>query len=137
MKPELKMLGAAAFAFTLAACFLGGESYQPVTAVPAAKAVVYVYRPYRVLSSFASPMITCGHESIEIDSGAYHAFIVDSGPIKCSVAASEVQFEARPGEQYYVKEDGSQLRLTRQLTGQAEIADTAKQVAADSEGRPR
>ena len=98
---------AAAVCVMLAGCGAQGEAYQPM-AIPASRSVIYIYRPYEVLSSQAAPMITCGHESIELESGGYYAFVEDSGPVTCAAATgtkTEYKFDARAGEQYFIKED--------------------------------
>jgi hypothetical protein len=141
MRSNIIRLAPAACALLLAGCFLAGESYEPV-AVPAARAVVYVYRPYGILGSQTFPMVTCGKESIEIDPGAYHAFIVDTGPLACSAGPNaEVKFEARVSEQYFIRENVSsasvQLTMVSAKSGQDEIQECSKQVAAESGGTPR
>jgi len=98
---------AGAVCLTLAGCGAQGEEYQPI-AIPASRSVIYIYRPYTVLSSETAPMITCGHESIELESGGYYAFVEDSGPVTCAAATgtkTEYKFDARAGEQYFIKED--------------------------------
>jgi hypothetical protein len=104
----------------LAGCGAQGEAYQP-RATPASRSVVYIYRPYKFLSSEATPMITCGHESIELAAAGFYEFVEDSGPVTCAAAtdtATEFKFDARAGEQYFIKEDvdssglGSHVRFT-------------------------
>ena len=111
---------AGAVCMMLAGCGAPGEPYQPM-AIPASKSVIYIYRPYKVLSLETTPMVTCRHESIELESGGYYAFVEDSGPVTCTAAtdtATELKFDARPGEQYFVKEDvdpvglGSHVRFS-------------------------
>ncbi len=111
---------AVAVCMMLAGCGAQGEPYQPM-ATPASKSVIYIYRPYQVLSSQATPMIACGHESIELEPGGYYAFVEDSGPVTCAAATgakTEYKFDARAGEQYFIKEDvdsvglGSQVRFS-------------------------
>ncbi len=141
MRSIFERLALAACVLILTGCFLGGESFQPVP-LPAARAVVYVYRPYSILGSQSSPLITCGKESIEIDPGAYHAFVVDTGPLACSAGANAgLNFEARAGEQYFIRENVStangQLAMMSAKTGEDEIQECSKQVAADSGGSSR
>jgi len=91
----------------LAGCGAQGEAFQPRT-TPASKAVVYVYRPYSVLTSQAAPMITCGHESIELDGGGFDEFLADSESVTCSAVTdptAQLKFDARAGEQYFIRED--------------------------------
>jgi len=99
--------GAGAVCVLLAGCGVQGEEYQPKP-VPAEKSVIYIYRPYKVFGSGAAPMITCGHETIEMEPGGYYSFEQESGPVTCAAAneaKAEYKFEARPGEQYFIKED--------------------------------
>jgi hypothetical protein len=74
----------------IAGCGVQGEAYQPRT-TPASQSVIYIYRPYDLLGSQANPMITCGHESIELEKAGYDEFLADSGPVTC--------------EQYFIRED--------------------------------
>jgi hypothetical protein len=114
----------------LAGCGAQGEPFQPERPA-ASKAVIYVYRPYKALGSQSIPMVTCGHESFELDPGGYYAIKEDPGPVACAVADSPAQykFEAHPGEQYYIEEvvdesaSGSHASLVsvRASTAQDEI----------------
>ena len=91
----------------LAGCGAQGEAYQPVP-VPASQSVIYVYRPYGLLSSQANPMITCGHDSIELEMAGFYEFVADSGPVTCVAAndaAAQLKFDAHAGEQYFIRED--------------------------------
>ena len=90
----------------LAGCGAEGEAYQP-RSTPASRSLIYIYRPYGLLSSQATPMITCGHESIELETAGFYEFLEDSGPMTCAVAtdtATELKFDAHAGEQYFIKE---------------------------------
>ena len=127
--PVSLMVAAACVFF--AGCGANGEAYQP-RPVPASKSVIYIYRPSTVLSSDAAPMVTCGHESIELYPGGYYSIVEESGPITCSVATGAVQkFEAHPGEEYFIKEDVSstlsggraQLTVVSSALGHDEIAN--------------
>ncbi|MGB8413770.1 MAG: hypothetical protein WCE23_13190 [Candidatus Binatus sp.] len=111
---------AGAVCMMLAGCGAPGEPYQPM-ATPASRSVIYLYRPYEFLGSEATPMITCGHESIELAAGGYYAFVEDSGPVTCAAATdtkTELKFDARAGEQYFIREDvepvglGSHVQLS-------------------------
>src|SRR5580700_8410800 len=62
---------------TIAGCGAQGEPYQPRT-TPASQSVIYVYRPYGLLSSQTNPMITCGHDSIELETSGFYEFVADS-----------------------------------------------------------
>jgi hypothetical protein len=133
----LKGIGAVAMMAMLAGCGAQGEAYQPRT-VPASKSVIYIYRPFKVLGSTAVPMITCGPETIELDSGGYYDFVADSGQVICTAAgdtASQLKFDADPGGQYYVREDvvsgtlGSHtsFKLMNAAVGGDEIKDCKRQ----------
>lgn len=116
----------------LAGCGVNGEEYQPKP-VPAEKSVVYIYRPYKVLGSAAAPMVTCGHETIEMEPGGYYAFEQESGPVTCTAATeakTEYKFDARPGEQYFIKEDvdsGKLFTLMNAAVASEEIKDCRRQ----------
>ena len=70
---------AAAICVMLAGCGAqGGEAYQP-RPIPASKSLIYIYRPYEFLSSQSTPMITCGHESIELEAGGFYEFLEEPG----------------------------------------------------------
>jgi len=91
----------------LAGCGVQGEAYQP-RPTPASQAVIYIYRPYELLGSQADPMITCGHETIELDKAGFDEFIADTGPVACSAAddpGADLKFDAHAGEQYFIRED--------------------------------
>jgi hypothetical protein len=96
----------AALAVALGGCAVEGQSFERIP-VASTKSTIYVYRPYHFLGSALSPMVTCGHDSIEIGAGGYHAFVEDPGTIVCTTSTevgSGVQFEAHPEEEYYVRE---------------------------------
>ena len=96
-----------AFSVMLAGCGVQGEAYQP-RATPGSKSVIYLYRPYKFLSSQAAPLISCGHESIELESGGFYEFVEDTGPLTCAIAGeanSEYKFDAHAGERYFIKEE--------------------------------
>jgi hypothetical protein len=92
---------------TLAGCGAQGDAYQP-RPTPATQSVIYIYRPYDLLSSQSNPMITCGPESIELETSGFYEFVADSGPMVCAAAtdaAAQLKFDARAGEQYFIRED--------------------------------
>jgi len=92
---------------TLAGCGAQGDAYQ-ARPTPASKALIYIYRPYKFLSSQSDPMITCGHESIELEAGGFYEFEEDPGQMTCEVATeanSGYKFEAHAGERYFIKEE--------------------------------
>ncbi|HYL60410.1 MAG TPA: hypothetical protein VEU51_16200, partial [Candidatus Acidoferrales bacterium] len=88
----------------VAGCGANGEPYQP-RPVRVSKSVIYIYRTYTVLSSEAAPMVTCGHESIELLPGGYYSIVEEPGPVTCSASGAVQKFEAHPGEEYFIKED--------------------------------
>ena len=91
----------------IAGCGVQGEAYQP-RPTPAAQAVIYIYRPYELLGSQADPMITCGHETIELEKAGFDEFIADTGPVACSAVddpGADLKFDAHAGEQYFIRED--------------------------------
>jgi hypothetical protein len=105
---------AAAVCMILAGCGAQGEQYQR-RAIPASQTLVYIYRPYKFLSSQTVPMITCGHESIELDAGGFYEFLDDPGTITCAVAGdktTEYKFDTHAGERYFVREDVESSGLT-------------------------
>jgi hypothetical protein len=98
----------------LAGCGVQGEAYQP-RPTPGSKSVIYLYRPYKFLSSQAAPLISCGHESIELESGGFYEFVEDTGPLTCAIAGeanSEYKFDADAGERYFIKEEIDASGLT-------------------------
>jgi hypothetical protein len=98
---------AGAVCMMLAGCGVQGEAYQP-SATPASQSLIYIYRPYKFLSSEAAPMITCGHESIELAAGGFYEFAEDGGPVTCVAAtdtATQFKLDAHAGEQYFIRED--------------------------------
>ena len=120
----------AAASIFAAGCGANGEAYQP-RPVPASKSVIYIYRTYTVLSSEAAPMVTCGHESIELLPGGYYSIVEEPGPVMCSASGAVQKFEAHPGEEYFIKEDvasalaggRAQLTIVSAATGHDEIAN--------------
>jgi hypothetical protein len=121
-------------------CSLMGDAYQPQP-IPPAKSVIYIYQPPALFKFKDSPMVTCGHESIEIEPGGYYSFVEESGPIECAVAGaakSEIKFDAHSGEEYFIKEvkgssGATQLMQVRPSIAHEEIANCRKQgIHADS-----
>jgi len=71
------------------------------------EAVVYVYRPYNYAGSLLRPSVTCGEDWARIGPGGYHAFVVPTGHVLCSVQAETadvVEIDAEP-HTYYIKEE--------------------------------
>ena len=129
---------AAAFCTMFAGCGAQGEAYQP-RAAPASRSVIYIYRPYGLISSQVNPMIVCGHESIELETAGFYEFIADTGPITCATpadATAELKFDAHAGEKYFIKEDvassgvaGSNVhfKLMDAEVGEDEIKECSRQ----------
>jgi hypothetical protein len=87
-----------------AGCFAQGPAFKR-TPPGSTRAIVYVYRPYHLTGSADDPMVTCGHDTIAIRSGGYHAFIAEPGTITCTTdAGARVSFEVRPEQEYFVRE---------------------------------
>jgi hypothetical protein len=127
-----------------------GPSYEKATVAPA-KSAIYLYRPQDHAPSIVLtplvplvsarptlPPVNCGDNSIALGPGGYHRFLVEPGPIRCSVyteVSSSVEFEAKAGESYYVKESlhsgVARVRMVLTFTSpedaQAEIANCKEQ----------
>src|ERR1039458_9984482 len=98
----LTRIFAGAVCMMLAGCGAPGEAYQP-SAAPASQSLIYIYRPYKFLSSEATPMITCGHDSIELAAGGFFQFVGDSGPVTCVAATdpkTELKFDESARDEY-------------------------------------
>lgn len=105
---------AVAICMMLAGCGAQGEQYER-RPIPASQSLIYIYRPYKFLSSESAPMITCGHESIELDAGGFYEFRQDPGTVTCAVAGdktTEYKFDTHAGERYFVREDVESSGLT-------------------------
>ena len=119
---------AAAICVMLAGCGAQGEAYQP-RAIPASQSLIYIYRPYKFLSSQSVPMITCGHESIELDAGGFYEFRDDPRTITCAVAGdktTEYKFDTHAGERYFVREEVESSGLTTSVRFQLKNATVAE-----------
>ena len=115
MNRSLTGILAAALCVTLFGCGVEGD-YQ-TRPTPATSSLIYIYRPYKFLSSQAAPMITCGHESIELEPGSYFEFEDDTETLTCTVAAganNEYKFDTHAGERYFIKEEVEISGLTTQ-----------------------
>ena len=128
---------AAAICMILAGCGAQGEQYQP-RVIPASQSLIYIYRPYKFLSSQSVPMITCGHESIELDAGGFYEFREDPGTVTCAVAGdktTEYKFDTHAGERYFVREDiessglttSVQFTLKNEAVGEDQIQECSRQ----------
>jgi len=90
------------------ACEVEGERDFQHAQLTSNRAVIYVYRPYRMLGAPLEPQVTCGHTTIGIGAGGYHPFTEEPGAISCYASSdpgSKIQVEARPATEYYVRED--------------------------------
>lgn len=83
-------IGAIAVAISAGGCAAQGPPFERATAPPE-HAIIYVYRPYSFFGSAIRPPVKCGDQTVEIQPGAYHAFIVPPGHITCTVSAEAVQ----------------------------------------------
>jgi hypothetical protein len=116
----------------LAGCGVNGEEYQPKPP-PAEKSLIYLYRPYKTFGTGATPMVTCGGESIEMEPGGFYDFENESGTVTCSAAGeakSELKFDAHPGERYFIREDlegGTRFTLVSNSVGSEEIKDCRRE----------
>jgi hypothetical protein len=89
-----------------AGCAASGPAFQKI-AVPDGKSVIYAYRPSTLIGGAIRPAVQCGSSSIVLSRGGYHPFVVDPGTVLCSAsteATSEVNVDAKPGEENYVRE---------------------------------
>ncbi len=119
---------AGAICVMLAGCGAQGEAYQP-RAIPASQSLIYIYRPYKFLSSQSVPMITCGPESIELDAGGFYEIRDDPGTVTCAVAGdktTEYKFDTHAGERYFVREDVESSGLTTTVRFQLKNAAVAE-----------
>lgn len=105
----MKLRHAAAFALLstlFVGCSVEGHSYE-TAAIPPAKSVVYVYRPYNVFGGVLEYPVSCGDASMSLGPGGYHRLIVDPRHLRCSAhteVTSAVEFEAEAGQSYYIRE---------------------------------
>ena len=79
-------------------------------------------------------MITCGHDSIELETSGFYEFVADTGPVTCAAATdatADLKFDAHAGEQYFIREDvdGSRVRfkLMDADVGRDEIKECSRQ----------
>jgi hypothetical protein len=92
----------------LAGCAVQGSAYEH-TAVAPDRAAIYVYRTYPTagIGSAVKTSVTCADQSVRLGPGGYHRFEVDPGDILCSSQTentAQVQFTAKAGHEYYVKQ---------------------------------
>lgn len=89
-----------------AGCAVQGRPFERAY-LPPGTAVIYVYRPYSYAGSLLRPSVTCGEDTARIGPGGYHAFVVGTGTVVCSVQAEttdEVEIQAEP-RVYYIREE--------------------------------
>ena len=89
------------------------------------------------MGTVANPIVTCGSETIEMEPGGFYSFAQEIGPVTCTTTQSGssnatpgLKFDARPGEQYFVREDvdsGTPLTLVKASVGSEEIKDCRRQ----------
>lgn len=106
MKPRPIHLLVLAATALLAGCAVQGPRFEKVIP-PANHAVVYVYRPYHYGSSLLKPPVNCDGESAVIGPGGYHAFVVPTGRVVCTVSVEttdQVEIDAAARE-YYIREE--------------------------------
>jgi hypothetical protein len=87
-------------------CAVQGPPFEKVPSPPD-EAVIYVYRPYSYAGSLLKPSVTCGEDTARISPGGYHAFIVPTGHVVCTVqteTADAVEIIAEP-HAYYIREE--------------------------------
>lgn len=102
-----RLLASAMLALGLAGCTVQGQAYQP-RPVPTSVSVIHVYRPYHFYGSLITPRVTCAKQSVDLKPGAFVSYYANSGPVTCTAsteAKTQFRFDARPGEQYFIKEE--------------------------------
>jgi hypothetical protein len=104
MRYAVIVLGLAAI---VAGCAVTGQPFQRETALPG-QAEIYIYRPYNYAGSLLRPPVVCGDSVARLGPGGYQVFKVQPGTVTCHTeteTADEVEFDARAGGVYYLKED--------------------------------
>jgi hypothetical protein len=114
MNPRRLMILLCAVSALFIGCAVQGRAFERAYAPPG-HATIYVYRPYSYFGSLLDPAVTCGDDTARIGPGGYHAFIVPTGDVVCSVATAEtadqVEIYAEP-RVYYIREQISWGVLT-------------------------
>lgn len=104
--PTAAFLAIVVVSTLIAGCAVQGRPFERAYAPPD-HATIYVYRPYNYAGSLLRPEVTCGNDAVRIGPGGYHAFIVPTGKVTCSVQGKEnvdkVEILAEP-RVYYIKE---------------------------------
>jgi hypothetical protein len=92
---------------TAVGCASLGEPYQPVSAVPADKALVYIYRPKSFVGAAISYTVHVGNvPAVKLVNGGYTTFIADPGETEFwakTEARSSVTEFLKAGNVYYLK----------------------------------
>jgi hypothetical protein len=102
----VRILGPALIAVVGTGCSASGPAFEKI-AIPEGKSVIYTYRPSSFFGAALSPMVVCGGKGVGLKPGGYHPIIVDPGPVLCTASTestSEVNVEAAPGAENYVRE---------------------------------
>lgn len=106
MNRQLVAILLCAVSIFVVGCAVQGRPFEKAYSPPG-YAVIYVYRPYSYAGSLLRPSVTCGEDTARIGPGGYHAFIVPTGKVVCSVqaeTADEVEIQAQP-RIYYIREE--------------------------------
>jgi hypothetical protein len=92
---------------SLAACVSLGPPFQPVAAIPAGKALVYIYRTPSFVGSAVSYTVNAGQlPVVTLYNGGYFPFITNPGRIDFwaeTEASSFCIIEVQVGKTYYLK----------------------------------
>lgn len=102
-----RLLASAILALGLTGCTVQGQAYQP-RPVPSTVSVIHLYRPSHFYGSLITPRVTCANQSVDLKPGAYVSYYANSGPVTCTAsteAKTQFRFDAKPGEEYFVKEE--------------------------------
>jgi hypothetical protein len=107
MKVLRSLLLALGMLAALAGCASLGPPFQPLAAVPAGKAVVYIYRPPSFVGSAVTFKVNAGDlPVISLSNGGYFPYVTAPGRISFwakTEAESFVIVDVEPGLEYYLK----------------------------------
>jgi len=122
-------------ALPLAGVLIGCASsptFRPLTPLPADKAVVYIYRPSKMLGGWIPIALSVdGNKDVDIFSGDYHNLTLNPGPHFVALHDSKspqdrVNFTAVAGQEHYVRVEptlgGPKVAVVERNQGSAEIA---------------
>jgi hypothetical protein len=146
MKPNSVAAAAALLALALGGCTVQGRAYQPEP-VPPSVSMIHIYRPYHYYGSLVVPRVTCAQQSVSLKPGGYYSYYTNAGPVTCGASTevtSQIKFDAKPGEQYFVREEivpGNivgrvHLTLVDPDTAREEIAKCREQQPAPDSDAP-